>query len=107
MDMKMLYEDTTLTIYLSGELDHHCAASVREAVDLALDRYSPVRLVLDFGRVGSMDSSAIGLALGRYHILKRSGGSVRLQGLSRSYYKMMCLAKLDSFMEVAANETDK
>ena len=106
MELKLIDDGAVLTACLSGELDHHHVSALRQQLDLSLDRFSPQILVLDFSGITFMDSSAIGLALGRYHILKRSGGSVVLKGLRRHDYKMMLLAKLDSFMEVYPNETN-
>ena len=106
MNIKLIDNDSVLTAYLSGELDHHHVSELRCRLDLGLDRFTPQTLVLDFSAVTFMDSSAIGLALGRYHILKRSGGSVVLRGLRDHDYKMMLLAKLDSFMEVYPNEAN-
>lgn len=100
MNAKFVHDGTALTVYLSGELDHHEAGPLREQIDLAIDRFMPQLLILDFSDVPFMDSSAIGLALGRYHILKRNDGAVRLTGLTSTYYRMMCLSNLNAHMEV-------
>ena len=106
MNLKLIDDGSMLTAHLSGELDHHHVSDLRRQLDLSLDRFSPHTLILDFSGVSFMDSSAIGLALGRYHILKRSEGKVVLKGLRHHDYKMMLLAKLDSFMEVYPNEAN-
>ena len=62
-----------LTAYLKGELDHHSAAQMRTEIDLAIERNMPELLVLDFSGVSFMDSSGIGLVMGRYRILSRRG----------------------------------
>ena len=64
---------TVLHAALSGELDHHSAAAVRQALDAAME--DGVReLVLDLSGVSFMDSSGIGVILGRYRILRARGG---------------------------------
>ena len=55
----------TLSAYLAGELDHDDAKSLRMQLDNALVRRSPRTLIVDLGGVGFMDSSGIGLILGR------------------------------------------
>ena len=62
-----------LTAWLSGELDHHAAGTIREQVDHAVERYHPRELTLDFSGVGFMDSSGIGLVMGRYRLMKLAG----------------------------------
>ena len=54
-----------LYAYLSGEVDHDAAQSLRIQLDDALVSRTPQTLVLDFSGVGFMDSSGIGLILGR------------------------------------------
>ena len=50
-------QQDTLTAYLAGELDHHNAAAIREAVDEMVESSLPKSLVLDFEKVPFMDSS--------------------------------------------------
>lgn len=66
----------TLTVYLSGELDHRMAADVRHALDRLIDETRIRRLVFDVSRLDFMDSSGIGLIIGRYKRLSKRGGSV-------------------------------
>ena len=64
-----------LRVVLSGELDHHNAAIIREEIDRELDG-SVKLLTLDMSGITFMDSSGIGLIIGRYKLLERRGGSV-------------------------------
>jgi len=66
----------TLTVYLAGELDHRMAADVRHELDRLIDETRVRRLVFDVSRLEFMDSSGIGLIIGRYKRLSRRGGSV-------------------------------
>ena len=86
--------DGVLTAAISGDLDHHTAASVREAVDRMTESSLPRELVLDFGGVGFMDSSGIGLIMGRYKLMQSMGGSVRVEHASPQLKKIMNLAGL-------------
>ena len=75
---------TQKTICLRGELDHHSATSLKEKLDSAiLSGGEGLLLVLDFTAVTLMDSSGIGLLLGRYKLLKKNGGELAVKGLSR------------------------
>ena len=67
-----------LRVVLSGELDHHNAAIIREEVDRELDG-SVKLLTLDMSGITFMDSSGIGVVLGRYKTLSRRGGTVAVR----------------------------
>lgn len=66
----------TLTVWLSGELDDRMAARIREEIDALMDDVRVRRLVFDVSRLEFMDSSGIGLIIGRYKRLSKRGGSV-------------------------------
>lgn len=69
MVIRMDASPSGVTIWLSGELDHHAARSLREQIDGAVDRTGAKRLRLDFEGVTFMDSSGIGLVMGRYRLM--------------------------------------
>ena len=93
-----------LTIaYLSGELDHHTAAAGREAVGAEISALQPVHLILDFKNVTFMDSSGIGLVMGRYRLMSAHRGSVEIRNVSPSTKKIMELAGLGRIAVI--NET--
>ncbi|MEG1774675.1 MAG: anti-sigma factor antagonist [Oscillospiraceae bacterium] len=65
-----------LRVLLFGEIDHHSAIEMRRQIDEAAERHRPRNLVLDFGGVTFMDSSGIGLVMGRYKLVGGWGGGV-------------------------------
>ena len=71
----------TLTALLSGEIDHHWAAILREKIDERAAAAAPAILILDFSAVTFMDSSGIGLILGRHKLVSAMGGVVVDGGL--------------------------
>ena len=83
------------TVWLTGELDHHAARQLRQQVDLAVERTRPQRLRLDFSDVSFMDSSGIGLIMGRYRLMQLEGGTLVVTGASERLRKVMRLAGLD------------
>lgn len=84
-----------MTAYLTGEIDHHCARGIREEIDETAQRVHPGELVLDFRDVTFMDSSGIGLVMGRYSLMQELGGVLRVSNLSSQIKKVMKLAGLD------------
>ena len=85
-----------LYAYLSGEVDHDAAQSLRIQLDDALLNRTPRTLVLDFGGVGFMDSSGIGLILGRVRTAALWGGRVTVRGLSPQLKKMAELSGISA-----------
>lgn len=89
-----------LTVYLKGEIDHHLARGMREEIDKAVDYYMPSLLILDFGEISFMDSSGIGLVMGRYKNLKKNGAKLSLVNLNENIYKIMKLAGIERLAEI-------
>ena len=69
----------TMTVVLEGELDHHSAQSVRAELESLIASPHVRHLVLDLGKLSFMDSSGIGVVLGRYKTLAKRGGSVSVR----------------------------
>jgi len=95
MPVKITVTQNTFTAYLSGEIDHHSAKSIREEIDEAVTRMTPEEVYLDFKDVVFMDSSGIGLVMGRYSLIQELGGQLRLRNMSSHIRKVMRLAGLD------------
>ncbi|MFR4292129.1 MAG: anti-sigma factor antagonist [Christensenellales bacterium] len=75
--------------------DHFCAQSVRRDLDaLLLDR-SIRTLILDFSSLTFMDSSGIGVVLGRYRLLRDRGGHVAIVGMNPHIARLFHMSGLD------------
>ena len=68
-----------VTAYLSGELDHHSAGDFKQQLDDVIRDIGDSDLVLDLKNLTFMDSSGLGVLLGRYKKLKSRGGSMYLK----------------------------
>lgn len=88
------HRDGVLTASISGDLDHHTAVSIRESIDQMAESAMPKVLILDFGGVGFMDSSGIGLIMGRYRTMESVGGSLAVEHVSPQLKKLMNLGGL-------------
>lgn len=92
MSVEIIVKGEVVTANLAGELDHHNAAHMRRVIDEAVERNMPSLLVLDFSGITFMDSSGIGLVMGRYRNLQRSGAKLHISGMSPQIKKVMKLA---------------
>ena len=86
--------DDVLYAYLAGEIDHDAAQGLRIQLDDALLTRSPRILVMDLGGVGFMDSSGIGLILGRQRCARTLGGSLRIQHAPEQLRRVLQLASI-------------
>ena len=100
----LLEEDDTLRVLLPSEIDHHMAKPIREEVDGRLLKLIPRVLVLDFSSVSFMDSSAIGLILGRATLCEQLGCRVNLSGLSGSMMKLVRLSGIEKIKNLSISD---
>ena len=98
MAIKITSTPVRLTVYLSGEIDHHNAAVLRLEADEAIQSSSASNIRLDFADVTFMDSSGIGFVLGRYRIAESYGANIEVVNLSVRLYTMMKLAGLEKLV---------
>jgi len=89
-----------LTARLSGELDHHSARDMREAIDNAIELNMPTLLILDFKDISFMDSSGIGLVMGRYRNLIKYGAELHITDAPPQIYKMLKLAGIEKLAKL-------
>lgn len=96
MNVKTIYDDGILTALLFGEIDHHTARDIRLTIDSDIEKHHPSRLVLDFRRVKFMDSSGIGLIMGRYRMMQLVGGKVALVNVPPHLERIITLSGVRS-----------
>lgn len=84
--------DGTVTAFLSGEIDHHTSAEIRREIDTTIERVRPDILQLDFKGVQFMDSSGIGLIMGRYRQMSLLGGNVSVVNIPKHLERLVRLS---------------
>lgn len=67
-------KNTTLIVALKGEIDHHSAGMLRQKIEAELMKMNGKNVIFNFSEVDFMDSSGIGLVIGRYKYTKSLGG---------------------------------
>lgn len=83
---------TTLVVRLYGELDHHTAEMVRQRVDQELDGDVFKNMIISMERLEFMDSSGLGVILGRYKKISQHGGKMALCAVTDSVRKIFELS---------------
>lgn len=92
-------ENSNLIASLSGEIDHHTASLVKKAIDARLYSERPKKLILDLSGVGFMDSSGLGLILGRYQLSKELGCVLVLRDPAVGVMKILKLAGCEKLID--------
>ena len=103
MELSIAGKYRTLVVKLSGDLDHHSAGKLREKIDRELERTGAVNVAFDFGRVSFMDSSGIGLIMGRYKVVHALGGKIVIYGLSENVRRIIEMSGIDKLVTTAKN----
>lgn len=94
MYLKFNDYDNILEIALIGELDHHNAKEARVKMDDRIDRTRATKVILNFNSVTFMDSSGIGVIVGRKKRINKNGGELYIAGANKSIGRVFELAGL-------------
>ncbi|MBQ7653734.1 MAG: STAS domain-containing protein [Clostridia bacterium] len=95
-------QSRTLKVTLSGEIDHHSALDTRMEIDSQIKQLRPKKLVLDYSEVTFMDSSGIGLIMGRHRLMQSMDGVIEVKNVPDRLYKVVKLAGIEKLGKVSA-----
>ena len=96
--LKIYNDGKRVTAALYGDIDHHAAREFRTALDEVIARSRPELLVLDMENVGFMDSSGVGLILGRMRAVNDVGGEILIKNVRGEIAEMIRLSGLSSLI---------
>ena len=102
--LQIKQEGDTITAKIGGEIDHHTARQLRAELDSMIGDRMPHHLVLDFGNVGFMDSSGVGLIMGRYRLMKSVGGTVVIVNTPPRIEMMLRLSGIGQLAHIGGKE---
>lgn len=92
-----------LTAELCGEIDHCTSAAIRQQIEAALADERITSLHLDFTQVSFMDSSGIGMVIGRYKTMMSRRGRITSSGANESVKRVYRLAGLHRIIPMLDN----
>lgn len=100
MSFSVQIKENTVLAKISGEVDMLVADAWREALDQQLAATFARNLTFDFAGVRFIDSSGLGVVLGRYKRVSSRGGRVRIIGASPQVYRILQLSGFCRLMDV-------
>jgi len=92
-------EEETLVVGLGKELDHHNAQNIREKTDASVIKGGVKRIIFDFSGTSFMDSSGIGVIMGRQKIMDSIGGKVFVRNMNREIERIFLISGLHKLVE--------
>lgn len=103
--MNILLANKTLTVKLVEDIDHNNSSEIRKKIDDEINKRPIKSLIFDFSKVEFMDSSGIGMILGRYKLLRSMGGAVIINNPSKAVLKIIEISGINKIIPVTF-ETD-
>lgn len=100
MKMEFAKKDGDAIVRLTGDMDHHSAAGAREEIDLFMEESGAERLLLDLSGMQFMDSSGLGLILGRYRKCEERGAKFILLNPTDAVVKILRFAGVEKMITV-------
>lgn len=98
--MKYQVQENCLTIYLPKEVDHHSAEDMRKNADTLIERNHIKFVIFDFKNTDFMDSSGIGIIMGRYRIIRLLGGEVWAVHANARIKKILTMSGMTKIMQI-------
>lgn len=92
----LTYQNGVVTAKITGEIDHHIAPTIRSQIDARCESCRPAKLILDFGGVSFMDSSGIGLIMGRYRMMALIGGKLEIANIPPALKKIFVISGIET-----------
>ncbi len=97
--MKYEMEGKNLYVVLPEQFDHHNSVDLIEDTNRFLKEYQIRTIIFDFSRTKFMDSSGIGILLGRYKRMKFLGGEIYIENPSKRIYRMLEIAGITELVK--------
>ena len=94
------FSDGVLEFILQGEIDHHNAVNMRTQMDRDICRFMPKRVVLVLGGIEFMDSSGLGLIMGRYALVQKLSGEFSISNPSERVLRVFELSGLGRIIKI-------
>jgi stage II sporulation protein AA (anti-sigma F factor antagonist) len=104
LNIELEVKADVLCIRLSGELDHHTADELREQAAIAIERNEIRHIVLNLEHLTFMDSSGLGVILGRYKQIKQVHGEMVVCAISPAIQRLFDMSGLFKIIKLEPTE---
>ncbi len=98
--MDIRSENGKAVAVLTGDIDHHSARKLRSELDNFVITMQPDILIIDLTGISFMDSSGIGLIIGRYKLLKELGGKLEVKSPQPYIRRVLRLSGIERIVKI-------
>lgn len=105
--LKISLDNGIMKIKILGDIDHHSAKGIREKIDTQIFSCKPRSILLDLSAVEFMDSSGLGLILGRFTIAKDLGAGFKIINPAYGVKKILELAGIERLMKIEGDDKNE
>lgn len=102
--MKYQVQENCLTIFLPREIDHHNADEIRKKSDQLIEKNHIKCVIFDFAQTNFMDSSGIGVIMGRYKMIYLLGGEVWAVHANERMKKILTMSGVTKIIQIYEEE---
>ncbi|WLD91897.1 anti-sigma F factor antagonist [Alkalihalobacillus sp. AL-G] len=106
LNVKLETKERVLCIRLSGDLDHHSAEQLRTEVDQTIEKHQIHHIILNLESLSFMDSSGLGVILGRYKLIKSQGGEMVVCSISPSVKRLFEMSGMFKIIRLENSEQE-
>ena len=101
MEKIFVIKGTNLTIHMPKELDHHNAEEIKREADRLLGTRNIRSIIFDFEKTSFMDSSGIGMIMGRYKNIRFAGGTVLAVRVNERIRRILTLSGVYKNLDIS------
>lgn len=94
MQVSCTARERNLIVKITGDVDHYSAEQIRDRIDREVSAKNCRNIIFDFSAVSFMDSSGIGMIIGRYKNIEHMGGKVVMAAISSPVLRLFRIAGL-------------
>ncbi len=98
MQITYKVENGILYIFVMGELDEHAASTAKRQLDEIISNCNTKSIIFNLARLSFMDSTGIGVLIGRYKLAQKHGILVNIANSSRTVDKILTMSGLYQLM---------
>ena len=106
MNVNFIQKGNVLFVRIDGEIDHHSTEQLRTNIDGYITGSNTKYIVMDFSKVGFMDSSGIGMVMGRYRNIKRIGGELCIIAAGGIVKRILDMSGITGIIPIYKNQEE-
>lgn len=100
MDTNFIVKGTCMVVKLPEDLDCNNAAIIRSESDKIMKRENIINIIFDFEKTNFMDSTGIGVIMGRYKSVKLIGGNVSAINVNATIERLLTLSGIHKLIHI-------